>query len=50
MSTPVDFFPFFYQNNVIFTFCIIKNLIDSDSPSYSTQPLTQDMMGSTPRF
>jgi hypothetical protein len=42
MSIPVDLFLslFFYQNNIIFTFFIIKKLIDSSNPSYSTQPGT----------
>jgi hypothetical protein len=44
MSTPIDFFlPFFYQNNVIFTSCAIKNLIDLGNPYYSTQLVTQNM-------
>jgi hypothetical protein len=45
MPTSVDFFN---QNNIIFTSCTIKNPIDPDNPSYSTQPVTRDMIGSTP--
>jgi hypothetical protein len=50
MLTTINFvfaINFFYQNNVIFTSCTIKNPFDLGNPGYSTGTVAQDMMGST---
>jgi hypothetical protein len=36
---------FFYQYNIIFTSCIIKNQIDPGNVGHSTQLVTRNMKG-----